>query len=543
MLFSNVSIKKKISAVFLLVSVLLSMFLYFFVSQVKYIQEMVEVFADTTVPSIVLVKNLQNEVLTLREEQFMLLANLESDQKNSIVAEISHMQSKIEGSVEEYRQGLWDERDERAFAAVDKSWKQYRDVHSQFMAAIDSGRFKQAVSITNSGAVQFDNLKQAIADLELLNTVYADEDEQGTKERVESAILYSAIGVAGVIGFMIISAIMLIRQICNPLTLVIDMAGKIAAGDLTHQLQRDKIGNDELGELADTCSEMQANLLSLVDQISSTSNQLGASIEEVNSISEQALTGMNEQKDQLSLVATAMNQIQATVNDVAGNTEAASRSAGEATLEAKNGSDVVQLCVSKIEQAESSIRETGEMIEDLEKDASNISVVVDVIQSIAEQTNLLALNAAIEAARAGEQGRGFAVVADEVRVLAGRTHDSTEEVVSIINSLQSRSKETVLATQKSGELIQSCVEQTLLAGEVIQQIGNGVDSIAEMSIQVASTCSEQSSVTEDLHRNVEQINDFSEGVTLGASQTVQACSDLGHQAANLLNIVQKFKIS
>jgi methyl-accepting chemotaxis protein len=333
----------------------------------------------------------------------------------------------------------------------------------------------------------------------------------------------------------------LTKQICTPLNYVVEMASKIASGDLTYQLPRDQIGNDELGLLADACVDMQAKLLSLVDNIASTTAQVSTATEEVSAISEQTSSGMDEQQQQLNLIATAMNEMQATVNEVANNTEAASETANGASNDAKQGLEVVQVCIDQIQEASVAIQSVGTMVTELEQDASNISVVVDVIQDIAEQTNLLALNAAIEAARAGEQGRGFAVVADEVRTLASRTQSSTEEIVAIISKLQNCSKDAVSSTTHSSDLIQACVEQAQKTGATISHLEQGADNIAEMSIQIASACSEQSSVTEELHRNVEHINQFSSEVATGSRQTAIACQDLSELAVGLQEIVGQFK--
>jgi len=270
--------------------------------------------------------------------------------------------------------------------------------------------------------------------------------------------------------------------------------------------------------------------------------QLNTAVEEVSAISEQSSQGMKQQQDEITMVATAMDQMKATVADVANNTEEASSAATSASNESKQGSEEVQQSVDSILKVSDEIQNAGTLVHQLEQESANISMVVDVIRDIADQTNLLALNAAIEAARAGDQGRGFAVVADEVRTLAGRTQDSTGEIVSIINKLQKSAHEAKEATSQSCNMITLSVEQGQQTGIKINSIEDNVSKIAEMSMHIASACSEQDSVAEELGRNIENINLSSTEVAEGANQTAQACIELSQLAANLQTTMGYFRV-
>lgn len=499
------------------------------------------VFSETTVPSVILVKNTEIELGILRKDEFSLLTNVDHPEFQSWVKGLEDTEKKIDQYLDEYEKGLWDQRDHNAFNKVKDAWIRYRAFNNNYAQLLLNDNIDEANRILLNGFSTFNELSQAIRGLVELNQTYISEDINGAHIVVANAIKYSIAAIVGLLVLMLIAGMYLTKQICTPLNYVVEMASKIASGDLTYQLPRDQIGNDELGLLADACVDMQAKLLSLVDSIASTTAQVSTATEEVSAISEQTSSGMDEQQQQLNLIATAMNEMQATVNEVANNTEAASETANGASNDAKQGLEVVQVCIDQIQEASVAIQSVGTMVTELEHDASNISVVVDVIQDIAEQTNLLALNAAIEAARAGEQGRGFAVVADEVRTLASRTQSSTEEIVAIISKLQNCSKSAVSATTNSSDLIQICVEQAQKAGTTIGQIEQSADNIAEKSIQIASACSEQSSVTEELHRNVEHINQFSSEVATGSRQTAIACQDLSELAVGLQEIVGQFK--
>ncbi|EKO3799516.1 methyl-accepting chemotaxis protein [Vibrio harveyi] len=541
MKLSNLSIKSKISALILIISAAVIALSFFFNSQIKLIDGKMSEFSDTTVPSILLVKNIEIEVGILRKDEFSLLTNVNHAEFKTWLKGLDESESKVDNYIKKYGQSLWDQRDRDAFNRVNDAWEKYRSFNEKYSALLLTKQVDEANAMLLDGFPAFQELQNAIIALVELNQTFIKEDIDSTHIVVTDAIAYGIIAIVALLALGFSLGLFLTKQICSPLNYVVEMASKIASGDLTYQLPRNKIGNDELGILADACIDMQAKLLSLVDSISSTTAQVSTATEEVSAISEQTSSGMDEQQQQLNLIATAMNEMQATVNDVANNTEAASETANGASNDAKQGLEVVQECISQINEASVAIQSVGTMVSELEQDASNISVVVDVIQDIAEQTNLLALNAAIEAARAGEQGRGFAVVADEVRTLASRTQSSTEEIVSIISKLQNCSKTAVSATNNSNDLIQVCVEQAQNAGATIGQIEQSVDNIAEKSIQIASACSEQSSVTEELHRNVEHINQFSSEVATGSRQTAVACRDLSELAVGLQEIVSQFK--
>ncbi|MDH5873479.1 methyl-accepting chemotaxis protein [Vibrio aestuarianus] len=541
MKFSNLSIKSKISALILIISVAVIALSFFFYSQIKLIDGEMMKFSHTTVPSILLVKNIEVEVSILRKDEFSLLTNVNHAEFKTWLKGLDKSESKVDNYIKKYGQSLWDQRDRDAFNRVNDAWEKYRSLNEKYSALLLTKQVDEANAMLLDGFPAFQELQNAIIALVELNQTFIKEDIDSTHIVVTDAVTYGIIAIVALLALGFSLGLFLTKQICSPLNYVVEMASKIASGDLTYQLPRNKIGNDELGILADACIDMQAKLLSLVDSISSITAQVSTATEEVSAISEQTSSGMDEQQQQLNLIATAMNEMQATVNDVVNNTEAASETANGASNDAKQGLEVVQECISQINEASVAIQSVGTMVSELEQNASNISVVVDVIQDIAEQTNLLALNAAIEAARAGEQGRGFAVVSDEVRTLASRTQSSTEEIVSIISKLQNCSKTAVSATNNSNDLIQVCVEQAQNAGATIGQIERSVDNIAEKSIQIASACSEQSSVTEELHRNVEHINQFSSEVATGSRQTAVACRDLSELAVGLQEIVSQFK--
>ncbi|GAB2637388.1 methyl-accepting chemotaxis protein [Vibrio panuliri] len=543
MSFRDLKIRNKIAVIFVALAIAIAMQVLFMIKQIDHIRDALVVFTDTTVPSVLQVKDMKINLEEIRRDQYAIVANPNHDLVPIWKENMDKFENEIAQSLTAYQQGLWDERDRSAYKALEQSWHAYQSQLAEFRELVDSDLIAEANDLTVDGYEQYQTTFEFMSALESLNQAYIEEDKRVAEERVSQTLLVGGVSIGALVAFMLITGWVLTKQICAPLSKVMELAKVISLGDLTQTVNRSEFGQDELGELADTCAQMQAKLHEMVLQIASSATQLAASIEEVSAVSEQTEQGMISQQNQINLVATAMHQLQATVNEVASNTEEASTAAGFASTTARQGADGVSTAAEQIVYAREVIESTGTMVAQLEKDSSNISMVVDVIQNIAEQTNLLALNAAIEAARAGEQGRGFAVVADEVRTLAGRTQSSTEEIVRIIEQLQQRAKSAVEATAKSCEAIGSCTEQASSVGGIIDGIGNSVDDIASMNIQIASACSEQSSVSEELLRNVENIHHSSIEVAAGSTQTAQACSELSQLASNMQTIIQQFKVA
>jgi methyl-accepting chemotaxis protein len=270
--------------------------------------------------------------------------------------------------------------------------------------------------------------------------------------------------------------------------------------------------------------------------------QLASAAEETSAVTTQTNAGISQQLSETSQVATAMNEMSATVQDVARNAVEAATAAKDADVTFDEGKKVVDRVISAIGELAGEVESAANVIQQLEEESRNIGSVLDVIKSIAEQTNLLALNAAIEAARAGEQGRGFAVVADEVRTLAGRTQESTQEIEEMISRLQSGTDNAVKVMESGKEITQVGVDQAAAAGEALQTINAAVEQISGMNTQIASAAEEQSAVAEEINRSIVSINEVAEQSSIGAQQTAAASDDLAKLAEQLKALVERFKV-
>lgn len=339
----------------------------------------------------------------------------------------------------------------------------------------------------------------------------------------------------------LIIAWMVGQTIVRPLRSTVHAMRDIAEGegDLTRRL--DISGRDELSELSGAFNQFAQRVQETVSQVASSTEQLSAAAEEMSSITAETNENNQREREEVEQVVTAMNEMTATVQEVARNAETAATSAREADNQAMAGSQVVTRTIEGIGSMTDDIKKTASVIELLGEDIENITSVLDVIRGIAEQTNLLALNAAIEAARAGEAGRGFAVVADEVRTLASRTQESTEEIEKMISSLQARAHEAVDSMKGSRKNAQQMVEEAGSVSTALESIVAAIRQISEMNDQIASAAEEQSSVADEINRNIIGINEISEQAAVGAEQTNTAGQQLAELAADLQAMINRFK--
>ena len=365
-------------------------------------------------------------------------------------------------------------------------------------------------------------------------------DEQKT-----TAIFAESVSIIGTLFAIIIGtavAFFVSRGITVPLNATNTMLKDISEGDGDLTMRVPVKTKDEIGDLGINFNAFITKLQGIIGEIAGSTSQLAASAEEMAAITEQTSAGVENQKHETVQVASAITEMTATVQEVASNAESASTAAADADSEAKAGNQIVASTVQAITELAGEVQKSATVIEKLKGDSENIGTVLDVIKGIAEQTNLLALNAAIEAARAGEQGRGFAVVADEVRTLAQRTQESTAEIESLINALQTGAEEAVTVMTKSRDRADSTVEQAKHAGDSLTSITNAVGSILQLNTQIATASEEQSAVSEEINRNVVNIQGISEQTATGAEQTSTASAELARLGVQLQNLVGQFKI-
>jgi len=365
-------------------------------------------------------------------------------------------------------------------------------------------------------------------------------ETSATQESLANSTLWSVI--IGSI-FVLIGVAILFINVSKSLSLLpslIDEMDKIANGDLTSRFSVNR--QDEFGQLAVSMKAMQQKLQQVISNISDMTNQLSATSEEMSATMSESSQNNRNQQNETDQMATAMMEMTQSVMEVARNVADTANAVNSTRSETEHGKQVVDQTLIGIRNLSHQIDSTANVITKVGQDSENISTVLDVIKSIAEQTNLLALNAAIEAARAGEQGRGFAVVADEVRTLAGRTQDSTQEINTIIEQLQHGARQAAQSMNDSREQTNSVVEQASQAGESLGVIADSITQIDSMSSMIAAATEEQNAVAENMQNSVTQINHSIHGSATSAEQTAVAANELAKMATSLQTMMQQFKV-
>ena len=389
----------------------------------------------------------------------------------------------------------------------------------------------------------YDQLSAAIGTTYQLNEAVLDLLDQELSQRLEQKrVQMLLLVVALVVLFLAIGYLYGGFYVATRATLrgFGDTLGKVAAGDMTARVS--VYSRDELGELGRVFNGTVAKIRDLIDLVGQTVAEVERQADRVELVSGESSQAVTAQRGQIEQVATAMNEMSATAQEVARSAAAAVGSAQGVNEETVSGRAMVQSQVGNIQQLASEIEQSVSVINQLAADSASISQVLDVIKGIAGQTNLLALNAAIEAARAGEQGRGFAVVADEVRNLAKRTHQSTEEIELMIGRLQSGVGATVTAMNGSHQMVESTVEQSARVQQALDNILGAVGMIVDQNQQIAAAAEEQTAVAHDIDMNIVEINQAGERTAEGAVQTEQASRELSDQVAKLKELISAFRV-
>jgi methyl-accepting chemotaxis protein len=425
---------------------------------------------------------------------------------------------------------------------MQRSFGPFRAVADKEINLKRAGKEKEMVEVmsTQAGAASA-AVDKATADF----LAYTDRKKRESDETQNAGVsrgkvlIFSLCSVGIVVGFLVATLISrsLTGGIAGMVGMIQEMAGNnLGVPDLV------TTSEDEVGKAGNLLNEMKNNLRELIHSIAGTAEHVASASEEISSSASLQAQSADTQKDQTSQVATAMQEMSSTVLQVSENSGKAADASRKAAETARQGGAIVNDTLTKMRAIAESVSSTAKKVEELGKSSDQIGRIIGVIDDIADQTNLLALNAAIEAARAGEQGRGFAVVADEVRKLAERTTTATKEIAQMISTVQEETKSAVAAMEEGTKQVEEGVQTTAQAGDSLKEIIHTSEQVGEMITHIATAATEQSSATEEINNNMEQIAKLVRESSEGAQQSAKACQDLSGLALDLQKMVSNFRL-
>ena len=538
----NLSVVKKIWLSFAVLVITLCIATTLIARNWMDLNDSIDTLSHKSLPAVTILKETQVDITTVRKNEFSLLSNINNPNLSQWLQELDALRDDLQNNIANYEKLSLSSEEQALFATFKQQWNKYISETRDYRSLLSQGEVDAANKVILDGYATYNSAYQNLEKVLNVNDSFSQKITHNVVSETEETGRVAIISAIAILALVAISGVILSRAISQPINKALQLATNIAQGKLNNVIDAKDLTQDELGQLLQELVIMQKNLHGLVSEVNDSTIQLTAAVEEVSAIASQTASGMQNQHSELTSVASAMTEMQAAVSEVAQNTEVGATTAYSATETAQRGSHTLEQTMAVVDRVNQAINHSDELAKQLEQSSNDINVVVDVIQGIAEQTNLLALNAAIEAARAGEQGRGFAVVAEEVRSLAQKTTDSTVKIVDIIRVLQTNTQQMGQSSNECKQGISLCIQQVNDTKSQFGAIDSAVDSIAQMSSQIATACSEQNSVSEELNRSIELINSSASEMSEGASQTAISCQEISRLTHHLKMRMDSFTL-
>ncbi len=533
----NMNIAPRAFLSFALIGGLMMVLGVFALNQMSKIRGAAENITNNSVPSIKSLDDFTQLTLRLRVLSYRLLVNREPDVQQKTMELLETRNQQIRTAQATYEKLIASPQERATYDQYVQLLGQYRQIEDRMKTLSRNNQVDELRSLLNTDLLNNSEAVNTVLNRLLeINTQQSHDTNQQAADQYDSAFNLVITLLAIATALTLLLAWLLTNSITQPIANALGAAEQIAEGNLTRPITVD--GQDEAGRLLLAMSKMQEKLRDTLQRISGSATQLASAAEELNSVTDESARGLTRQNNEIEQAATAVNEMTSAVEEVARNAVASKN----ATTSAGDGRDLVQETVSAIERMSADVQSTATLIGDLANESRDIGKVLDVIRGLADQTNLLALNAAIEAARAGEAGRGFAVVADEVRALAHRTQQSTSEIERMIGSIQSGTEHAVDSMRNSTERAESTLNIARGAGMSLDTINSAIVEINERNLVIASAAEEQAQVAREVDRNLVNIRDLSVQSATGANQTSAASNELSRLAVDLNTLVGRFSL-
>jgi methyl-accepting chemotaxis protein len=477
----------------------------------------------------------------MRVLSYRLLTDREPNAQNRTIELLAEQNQQLNKLQAAYAKLISSPEEQSDYNDYMRLMDDYRKIETRLVTLGRAGNLQELTLVLNAeSAANSEQINVALSKLTDFNNGQLAIINQSSADDYSSAFNL-------VVGLLIIASLLtmlfawlLTKSITQPIALALEAAEAIAEGNLTRPIKVD--GTDEAGRLLLAMQKMQEKLRDTLMRISGSATQLASAAEELNAVTDESARGLAQQDNEIEQAATAVNEMTSAVEEVARNAVSTSEASKNATASAGDGRDLVQETVNAIERMSGDVQSTADLIGNLAEESRDIGKVLDVIRGLADQTNLLALNAAIEAARAGEAGRGFAVVADEVRALAHRTQQSTSEIERMVGSIQGGTQKAVSSMRNSTDRAESTLNIAKGAGLALETINTAVIEINERNLVIAAAAEEQAAVAREVDRNLVNIRDLSTQSSNGAAQTSAASGELTRLAVDLNSMVSRFRL-
>lgn len=513
----------------------------FGLNQLSHIRAQGLALENNSIPSIVEADNLALQLARTRIEALRMVAMPDAASRAAILSKIDGISGLVNSSFKRYEPLVSSEEERRQLEALQQHYASYLSLLGKLTNLMSMGQIDQArLVISDEMASVGTKMNEGTEALRKINETAIKNAAIASDSTYSQSQLVTGIAITLAVVLTLLLAWRLTASLAQPITQAVQVARTIADGDLTQVL--DVRGTDEAAQLLQAMQVMQNNLRETLTHMGHSSTQLAASAEEMSAVMHESALGLQQQNTEIEMAATAVTEMSQAVEEVASNATSTSTESRKAAETAREGQTQLGATLGAIETLTENVLDAREQAQYLADKTLNISQVLDVIRSVADQTNLLALNAAIEAARAGEAGRGFAVVADEVRALAHRTSESTREIESLIGSIQDGTARTVDALESSAEQARLTRTQAQSANSALATIAQSVSGIDDLNMVIASAAEEQAQVAREVDRNIVRIRDLSVQTATGSEQTRIASQELSQLAAGLNTQVRRFRV-